>query len=233
MAPRNFSDDGAAGAFGGGASSGPDAVTMHDPGPGSPEAANTTPPSTTASTFKGVGAGYGMNPANIGAYQKALSMAGQPSTAQFTAGGEQLKPGDSGYQMFFQPPAGVDNIYFADGGPVPGDSDPSAMGAGGADYSDLVGQALTAVDAALQYGRNKYGIGSDESDGAGRQYAAAMPAAPGTQSPGAPQPAPGPLVPTANPFGKRQGQPFGRVAENDSEDGESEGAIPDEEGETT
>lgn len=101
-------------------------------------------------------------------------------------------------------------LAFADGGAIPGadgdedDTDPNATdpqgSALGQSMQTSINAAMQTVQAALSYGRNLHGLGG------GDQQAAAMPMQPGNQSnSGAPrqQPMPGPLPPTANPFGKR------------------------------
>lgn len=61
------------------------------------------------------------------------------------------------------------------------------------------------IDQLLAHGRQSLGL---------MQMAGAIPSAPGTQSPNMPRPAPGPLPPTSNPFGKRPTPPTpGRLAE--------------------
>jgi hypothetical protein len=102
---------------------------------------------------------------------------------------------------------GNHGALFEDGGEVPD---------GVGDLSELISLALSSVDAGLDFGRKKHGLAS------GDDQAANMPAIPGNQSESGvarPQPAPGPLPPTSNPFGKR--------ADNDSDDGQGAGAIPD------
>ena len=89
---------------------------------------------------------------------------------------------------------------FAAGGPV-GAIDEATGDAGGA--ISLVGNlqsALAVVQEALAYGRQLHGLGGGQQEAAAR-----MPMAPGTQSESGRRelPAPGPLPPTQNPFGKR------------------------------
>lgn len=236
--PRNFSDDGAAGAFGGGDALGPDHVS--DPGPGgsAPSSSSATSSSSAIPDFgPSTAAYYGMGlaglpgtPGNVSGQTtpKPPAASGEipgfgPSTASYYSMGLAGLPSSGTYtnpqmEMLTGQPLSVGYgnqggaLAFAEGGEVPGEA-PDDGDTGGGD--NLVGLALASVDSALAYGRNKYGLGGDQ------QTAANLPARPGTQSPNAPGPAPGPLVPTANPFGKRQGQPFGRTAQN-------QGAIPDD-----
>jgi hypothetical protein len=163
---------------------------------------------------------------------------------------------------------GALGLMFDDGGVVP-DQDPNDDGGQPPDpnadmngqVNDRIALALTSVDSALQYGRNKHGLPADSGMNEGSsQQAAAMPMIPGNQSEtpgpykpqqpqpqkmaanmpaapasqsesGAPRqlPAPGPLPPTSTPFGQRQGQPYGRVADNSDGDDDTPTIPSDEE----
>ena len=91
----------------------------------------------------------------------------------------------------------LSGFSFEQGGAVPDTSAP--------DIADEIAQALTSVDSALDFGRKLHGLptgGEDE-----QQMAQRMPTVPGNPSESGiprPQPMPGPLPPTSNPFGKRR-----------------------------
>jgi hypothetical protein len=84
-----------------------------------------------------------------------------------------------------------------------------------------INAALGVVGDVLSYGRKLHGLGGGQDEGQGEQQVAArMPTVPGNQSESGvmrPQPMPGPLPPTSNPFGKR--------SENDGQSSDEEGAI--------
>jgi hypothetical protein len=96
------------------------------------------------------------------------------------------------------------NTFFDAGGSVPDD---------GSDQStNLVQQALQAVDQGMAYGQKKYGLDQGEQQGGVQEaaspgpQAANMPTVPASQSNSGlrpQQPMPGPLPPTSNPFGQR------------------------------
>jgi len=121
-------------------------------------------------------------------------------------------------------------LNFADGGAIPTNDGFS----NGSPQQDAISKALSTVDGVLAYGRKLHGLGGGNEEGAikgaGTQMASGyqngrMPAVPGSQSESGvprPQPMPGPLPPTSNPFGKR--------ASSDDGDGQDqEGAIDTEE----
>ena len=219
MAPRSFSTDGAQGAFGGGTAN-PGAiggVQMNDPGMAID--ASAPPANNTGSPF-------GNRGSNDVPGQNGRMVNINTSLGGFTS--PTLNPADE--QALWG------GLSFADGGSMPdtggssGDATGDATG-GTNDNSDLVSLALATVDSALQYGRQKYGLGDGDQQQAGamptipgnqsntpgpyvpqqprpqpQQVAANMPTVPGSQSnSGIPpqQPMPGPLPPTSNPFGKR------------------------------
>jgi hypothetical protein len=109
------------------------------------------------------------------------------------------------------PPGGtspVNGFMFADGGAIPDDNGDGSSQMNGLQAS--INAALSTVDNVLSYGRKLHGLsgGNEEDDGAikNTQVAGRMPTVPGNSSDSgrAPiQPAPGPLPPTNNPFGKR------------------------------
>lgn len=115
---------------------------------------------------------------------------------------------------------------FEDGGAVPDD------GSDGGDVGSLLALALSSVDAGLDYGRKKYGLKQD-----GGQQMAQMqrtPMVPGNQSESGiprPQPMPGPLPPTSNPFGKRQ--QFSANDQQGDNDADDHGGIPDNDADDT
>lgn len=108
-------------------------------------------------------------------------------------------------------------LLFEDGGEVPG-----ADGNGtGSDMGDLIALALSSVDQGLDYGRKKHGLTGNQQQASMTR----MPAVPGSPSDSGiprPQPAPGPLPPTSNPFGKRQ-----QFSQNDQDSDDQPGGIPD------
>lgn len=127
-----------------------------------------------------------------------------------------------------QPPAGLAGLSFAQGGSVPGyaaggaideetgDVDNPMMNTMGARMQVDINAALGVVGDVLSYGRKLHGIGG----GGEQQTAGRMPTVPGNQSESGiprPQPMPGPLPPTNNPFGKR--------VEGEEPDGDEGGAI--------
>lgn len=116
-------------------------------------------------------------------------------------------------------------FHFEDGGPV----DDGGGDSSGSDVGSLLALALSSVDAGLDFGRKKYGLSG------GEQQQASMfgrtPAVPGNQSESGiprPQPMPGPLPPTSNPFGQRK--QFGQNDQDQDDQGTQTaqaGAIPD------
>lgn len=103
-------------------------------------------------------------------------------------------------------------LMFEDGGEVP---------AGVGDLSDLLSLALSSVDSGLDFGRKKHGLLKGENAEAANTRMPAVPGNPSDSGMPRPQPMPGPLPPTSNPFGKRQ--QFSE-AEPDADD---QGGIPD------
>ena len=108
-------------------------------------------------------------------------------------------------------------VGFAEGGAIPTEEDDMSMGPANGLMS-MLAKATGSVKEVLAYGRRKHGLlpgeqpgGDDEGAIPGVQANAGyqngrMPMVPGTQSEsGVPpvRPAPGPLPPTSNPFGKR------------------------------
>lgn len=89
--------------------------------------------------------------------------------------------------------------FFERGGAIPeGDENPM-LNQSGSDLSAQIATAKGIVNSVLQYGRAQYGFGQ-------QQAGIRTPMVPGNPSEsGKPreQPAPGPLPPTSNPFGKR------------------------------
>jgi hypothetical protein len=218
MAPRNFNEDGAAGAGNSGGPFTPQsfgaATSNADPlttGAGDLSSLQYQPGEINGPRTTGVNTGAapsllssGSNPGNYG-------MPRAPTPSQ-SSGGFSAGPGSS-YGGFGSPGGGINAsgapglpYAFDDGGSMPDDQ----SGQGG---DDLVSLALASVDSALDYGRNKYGLsGSGNDEGNDQQQASMMPAIPGSQSEsGRPpiQPLPGPLPPTSNPFGRREQRPMG------------------------
>lgn len=148
-----------------------------------------------------------------------------PGATALAGGGWRL-PVDSNFGAGAPAPSDAtpmmaNSFHFADGGSVDD-------GGSGGDVGSLLALALSSVDAGLDYGRKKYGL-----SGGGQQQASMMgrtPAIPGNQSESGiprPQPMPGPLPPTSNPFGQR------RLGQNDQDQDDQgtqtaqAGAIPD------
>ncbi len=229
--PKDFSQDGASGAVGG-------AANTANLGNGTQQIS----PQQAAIDFGAGALGNGaLAPQGWGGEYGSSPMSDAQASQQFGSGA--LAGGNL-------------SLMFEDGGIVPDDpsADPYADGGQPQDpngeqdgsINDRIALALTSVDSALAYGRQKNGLPADGGmdEGNGSQQAAAMPMIPGNQSetpgpyvpqrpkpqqmaanmPAAPasqsdsgvkpiQPQPGPLAPTSNPFGQRQGQPYGRVAD--------------------
>lgn len=95
--------------------------------------------------------------------------------------------------------------HYAGGGPVLGaideDTGEMAPAMGGSGFGGQLTAALKAVNAALMFGRQRYGLVQQQQ----QQAMNRMPTVPGTQSESGRRqmPMPGPLPPTNNPFGKR------------------------------
>lgn len=139
---------------------------------------------------------------------------------------------------------------YAGGGAIEDDTN-------GSPEQDQITKALASVDQVLAYGRKLHGLGGDNEGGAidtaaampmipgnqsetpgpyrpgggGQKMAANMPMVPGSQSnSGIPpqRPAPGPLPPTSNPFGKRADAGSTSDQDNDN-DSDQPGAIDTDE----
>lgn len=242
MAARNFADDGAVGAnsngdFGagggnfGGAISGP---TMTDPalnsGGNFGGAINDTGIGLGARGVMGINQSGNLDPSGISGSPAAPS----PSPSTSDSGGGFPSGGMGGYGGFgggtsdsggASPITSPVGLSFADGGAIPdadgdddGDSnatDPQGS-ALGASLQRSINDAMSTVKNTLSYGRQLHGLGG------GQQEAARMPMQPGNQSEsGAPrqQPMPGPLPPTANPFGKRADAQDGSDDQGDDQTG--------------
>ncbi len=209
MPPKDFSQDGAFGAGGGSPGQQTGGTSVSDFGrPASPAASGVDipPDDTVAAPRKGYAGLSGSYPVFGGAAVLPYSFADGGLVTDSDGDDDGDTPGGDGDQ---------DNQ-------TPDHTD---------DFQQRINAALETVDNALSYGRKLHGLSG------GQQTAAAMPMIPGTQSesgippkrptpppakmaaampavPGNPygqqreQPAPGPLPPTNNPFGKR-------VASND------------------
>lgn len=179
MPPRDFSQDGAAGAGGGGGGAiGPD--IMHDPGPGTsigPQIMHDPGPSSA-------GGGFGpmASPSTSSRTPSALPagsviggglgpLAPQDTTggigAQDTTGGIGRQPIGGGYGPVASSPSPVHGagglpsspigLSFSRGGAVDDtDGDPA---------QDAVARALDTVDGVLAFGRKLHGLGGEGSDG--------------------------------------------------------------------
>ena len=192
MPPKNFADDGAAGA-GGGSSAAPSGslggVTMNDPGPGT--SAPSPPPNVDQA-----GAGGTMAPVNTGRGGYSDITGPQLATLQ-AGGGSPLAPGQGGISPVMAQlqagggsplPSGGGGFSFADGGAIPDD-----QGGDGTPGQTSMQDALQSVDATMQALYAKYGLsdgGNKEGDGQQTQTAGMMPTIPGNQSE-----TPGPYVP--------------------------------------
>lgn len=210
--PKDFSEDGAAGAGG--------------------------PPQGTSGTFGNSSASQGgaipsnwmangaLAPNGYGGVWDGTQITADQASQKYGAGAV----GDGALQ----------GLGFEGGGSIPdadgdqdGDQDGGApaMPAGGGS-SDRIALALATVDSALSYGRSKHGLpaDSDTTDSNQPQQMAQnrLPSVPGTQSESGikpVQPMPGPLPPTANPFGKRT------MGANEPGDGEdTQPTIPTDDG---
>lgn len=210
--PKSFADDGAFGA-------------QSSSSPGSFGSGGGTPMSVPWGQDVGIGQQsigpngtvYG-NKSNTGARgaQGELLKAGSFNPTTIGGGGSQ--PGSVDSSQFrantsYNPMTPSAGFSFANGGAIDesmGDDQGGASGDGG---GDVISRALGTVDQVLAYGRKLHGLGgggNDEGDGGAiqgvGQQAGNMPAIPGNQSNSGmrpAQPAPGPLAPTSNPFGKR------------------------------
>lgn len=201
MAPRSFSEDGAFGAAG--TPTGGTSVT--DPG------------SSTVDWNSTNLAGHG-NPQMWSDPGKGSSSIANdnPMFAPQGADGSWngLKPGQStfapsdgsGIQHQYTNASGRSpyGLMFAEGGAIEDDLDGSINGS---PPQDAIMKALSTVDGVLAFGRKLHGLGEGDNGAIkGTQVAGRMPSVPGTPSDSGvrqPQPMPGPLPPTSNPFGKR------------------------------
>jgi hypothetical protein len=208
--PKDFSQDGAAGATSG-------------------------PPQGAAGTLGPSVMGVGMNPAwlntigNAGLGGPARGNA-TPNAAWEGDALSEMTPGSPNYSAMFEDGGVVPDQDDAGAGANPASGDPTS-GTG-----DPISLALTTVDNALAYGRKLNGLPSDGGGGSAQpqQMAANMPMAPAGQSETGikpPLPAPGRLPPTSNPFGKRT--PLKIVGDNEPGDGDSTPKIPDDDDEET
>lgn len=187
MAPKSFSDDGAAGAWGGDGSANSGAipgVQMNDPGPapGSDQnfGGNNGITSTGGySSFSNPGSGDGFRGTSFNPNPTPSSDSGGGLGSGFgpiSGGGSDTS---SGGGLGGVTPAGT-GFSFAEGGAVPdedGDGD-------GDNEQDMMAKALQSVDQTLQYTYQKYGLGGGNSETGGdpQKEAAAMPMIPGNQS---------------------------------------------------
>lgn len=126
---------------------------------------------------------------------------------------------------------------YAAGGSVPGaideDADSPMMNTFGAQLDNDIRGALSVVNRVLNFGRKANGLPEVQSSDEGQapqegietegeqEMAGMLPSKPFSETP-KPQPMPGPLPPTQNPFGKRQ-----QFSEAEPEGGEE--AIPTDE----
>jgi hypothetical protein len=138
-----------------------------------------------------------------------MTMGGWPNSAPDRRNaGANPNASRGGFQPFTENAVG-----FAEGGAIPTEEDGMAMGPAKG-LASAMAKATASVKEVLDYGRRKHGLiagagGDDEGAIPGAQASYQnnrMPMRPGSPSEsGVPpvQPAPGPLPPTSNPFGKR------------------------------
>lgn len=207
MAPRSFSEDGAAGARSDGDPAAPQPVTMNDPGPAAQQQAA---PAPAPEPYQ----------ASSQSMQAAPAPAAQPSQQPYTAPSFGTGMFSTPFAGQYQNTGGFSRMSFADGGAIE-DTD-------GSPQQDAIQKALSTVDGVLAFGRKLHGLGGDDDGGAIKTAGLTrMPGQPPSQSEsGVPpqQPMPGRLPPTSNPFGKRTAD---AGATNDSDD--SSGAIDTDE----
>lgn len=201
--PNSFANDGAFGAGGPGMSTAPvpgqnPASTTGTPSSSaaaSQSATGTSPPGASQvpaawmanGALNGLGGVYSQNP--------ATNAPPGSDAANFNASLASAPANSSLYSASF----------FAAGGAVPDDNGASQQQD---PASDTLQQALGSANQALQMVYKQFGLGGDQSQAGGVQEAVNMPTVPAGQSEtGIPpqRPAPGPLPPTSNPFGKRAG----------------------------
>lgn len=176
MAPRSFADDGALGA------SGPGTVDPSSPaGAASLGAASTTSPNTASTTSSGSndwdGTTYShgtfgqMTGGDLNNYYNNVMSQGAPASetaalqqsyqnTMANQNPDNAKNLAAVEQLEGSPWASVYTNSFDDGGAVPEDGSGDASGGGS---SDIIALALSSVDKALQYGRQKYGLGQSDN----------------------------------------------------------------------
>lgn len=234
--PKDFSEDGASGALGG-------AAGTANLGNGT-TGFNTSNGALAPNGFGGVFSGNQISDAQAEQQYGAGALSG--GALNGFGGAWDQNPSQSDANS-----SGL-NFMFDDGGIVPDDpnsdggqpTDPNASING--PVNDRIALALTSVDSALQYGRNKHGLPGDSGmdEGGGQQQAANMPMIPGNQSetpgpykPQQPQPqkvaAAMPTIPgnqsqTPGPYKPQQPQPQ-QTASNDQDDDDDTPTIPSEE----
>jgi len=230
----SFADDGAAGATNFGAA--PTAATSGF-GAASPSASSTTgfnapSPYGAKNIDRSKEDPLGMGNDANGAMLQQVNADHRGTNSSGTYGG--------GADVLGMLPINSSGAYFADGGAVEGvdDSDPTARSAMANPMMDKINAALGVVDNVLSYGRKLHGLGDGgDEPGAIQTASARMPSVPGNPSESGvrrPQPMPGPLPPTSNPFGKRNtmasadtDNDAGSEPDNDADD--QSGAINTEE----
>jgi hypothetical protein len=119
------------------------------------------------------------------------------------------------------------SLGFSDGGAI-SDSESGE----GSPEQDQISKALESVDQVLAFGRKLHGLGGGDNEGAIQTADARIPSIPGTQSNSGVkpiQPMPGPLPPTANPFGKRADATGSDPDQDGDNDSGSAGAIDTDE----
>lgn len=145
MPPRDFSQDGAAGAGG---------VNTSTNSPGSVVPA---PPAAGGDWSGSLGSpSYGTDPSNTAAYEQASKQ--KPSSV---GGGFSMNPDNLGAYRQAYSAAG---LSFEDGGDVPDDG--SGGDSNGSPQQDAIQKALSTVDGVLAFGRQLHGLGGD-NQGAG------------------------------------------------------------------
>lgn len=161
--------------------------TTTDSAPAATSAGNTTPTSAAIQTEQGrSGMQVQTDPGSGGFYEGNTNPHADPAFMEQYGNADASTAGKRG-------PAGLaGTVAYEEGGAVDDDQDQDQ---GGED----------PIKALFAHGRQQLGL---------MQMAGAIPASPGTQSPNSPQPMPGPLPPTATPFGKRNNpMPAGKMTE--------------------
>lgn len=194
MAPRDFTEDGAAGAGMQAGDSYPSAISMSDPGPAPPQpTAQASAGPSAAPSYSGGGGGFAPPAPPKQATRKTPNdyPVGSPQwQSQFIQDTTGIT-----HPEFLQNTGGMQMISagFSEGGAI-SEADNDYDG-NGSPAQEAVQRALSTIDGVLAFGRRLHGLGGGGDNegaipGAGKQ-AGAMPMIPGNQSQ-----TPGPYKPT-------------------------------------